>query len=127
MERGLGERKEFNAVGSSFTTCFSGFGNSVESVTGLSGILRKGNGGYNGYGGSNNNGKYGNSAISINNYYGSKMIGNDANGLTSVGNSDLLVFGYACKLYRDDVKALEIDQGKHLIAWMDDASLKIDR
>lgn len=40
---------------------------------------------------------------------------------------DLLVFGYACKIFRDDEKALHIDQGKHLIAWMGDSTLKIDR
>ncbi|KAK5638225.1 hypothetical protein RI129_012520 [Pyrocoelia pectoralis] len=42
-------------------------------------------------------------------------------------HEDLLVFGYACKLFRDDVKALYIDQGKHLIPWMGEDSLKIDR
>ncbi|CAD7086754.1 unnamed protein product [Hermetia illucens] len=40
---------------------------------------------------------------------------------------DLLVFGYACKIFRDDDKALHIDQGKHLIPWMGDEALKIDR
>ncbi|XP_046569786.1 splicing factor, suppressor of white-apricot homolog [Haliotis rubra] len=40
---------------------------------------------------------------------------------------DLFVFGYACKVFRDDEKASYIDQGKHLIPWMGDDRLMIDR
>ena len=39
----------------------------------------------------------------------------------------LFVFGYHCKLFRDDEKALAIDAGEHLIPWMGDESNKIDR
>ncbi|GAB0089808.1 hypothetical protein DMENIID0001_044250 [Sergentomyia squamirostris] len=41
--------------------------------------------------------------------------------------AELLVFGYQCHLFRDDEKAQFIDQGKHLIPWMNDNSIKIDR
>jgi len=40
---------------------------------------------------------------------------------------ELLVFGYACKLYRDDAKAIAEDSGVYLIPWMGDHSLMIDR
>ncbi|XP_055957621.1 splicing factor, suppressor of white-apricot homolog isoform X1 [Patella vulgata] len=40
---------------------------------------------------------------------------------------DLFVFGYACKVFRNDEKALYVDKGKHLIPWMGDERLMIDR
>uniref|UniRef100_UPI003AAFE2A7 splicing factor, suppressor of white-apricot homolog isoform X2 n=1 Tax=Centroberyx gerrardi TaxID=166262 RepID=UPI003AAFE2A7 len=41
--------------------------------------------------------------------------------------ADLLVFGYACKLFRDDERALFHEHGKHLIPWMGDKNIMIDR
>lgn len=42
-------------------------------------------------------------------------------------NEELFVFGYACKLFRDDDQALMVDGGKYMIPWMGDESLLIDR
>ncbi|KAK9503984.1 hypothetical protein O3M35_010433 [Rhynocoris fuscipes] len=53
----------------------------------------------------------------------SRAQGNDE----SDNKSDLLVFGYACKIFRDDEKAELIENGSHLIPWMGDEKLKIDR
>lgn len=41
--------------------------------------------------------------------------------------ADLLVFGYACKVFRDDERALSHDNDKHLIPWMGDKNIMIDR
>ncbi|XP_077593375.1 splicing factor, suppressor of white-apricot homolog isoform X1 [Stigmatopora nigra] len=41
--------------------------------------------------------------------------------------ADLLVFGYACKVFRDDERALYHENGRHLIPWMGEKSIMIDR
>lgn len=43
------------------------------------------------------------------------------------GHDDLLVFGYSCKLFRDNDKALYLEKGSHLIPWMGDDSVMVDR
>lgn len=40
---------------------------------------------------------------------------------------DLSVLGYSSKIFRDDEKAKELEQGKYLIPWMGDTSVTIDR
>ena len=40
---------------------------------------------------------------------------------------DLLVFGYSCKLFRDDDRALLVDAGQLLVPWMGRQDFPIDR
>eukprot|EP01137_Pigoraptor_chileana_P005108 Opistho-2@47753 len=40
---------------------------------------------------------------------------------------EMLVFGYSCSLFRDDNRALVMEEGKHLIPWMGERDLMIDR
>ena len=40
---------------------------------------------------------------------------------------ELFVFGYGCKVFRDDDQARLVDAGKYLIPWMGDEKLLIDR
>lgn len=42
-------------------------------------------------------------------------------------NEELFVFGYHCKLFRDDEQANMVDSGTYMIPWMGDEKLKIDR
>lgn len=46
---------------------------------------------------------------------------------TKSRNEELFVFGYACKLFRDDEQARMVDSGKYMIPWMGDEKLLIDR
>ena len=40
---------------------------------------------------------------------------------------ELIVFGYSCKLFRDDFSAKAIDRGQSLIPWNGDETVMIDR
>lgn len=40
---------------------------------------------------------------------------------------ELIVFGYSCKLFRDDFSAKAIDRGQSLIPWNGDENIMIDR
>ena len=42
-------------------------------------------------------------------------------------DNELLVFGYTCKLFRDEAKAILENSGQLLIPWMGDSSLMVDR
>ncbi|XP_071040849.1 splicing factor, suppressor of white-apricot homolog [Parasteatoda tepidariorum] len=42
-------------------------------------------------------------------------------------NEKLFLFGYSCKLFPPDEKAVYIEKGQHLIPWMGDKTLMIDR
>ncbi|KAH8339584.1 hypothetical protein KR074_012283 [Drosophila pseudoananassae] len=74
---------------------------------------------------------YGGSTINCNNNGGSGATAGSGAGYSNDSNRqpplELLVFGYACKIFRDDEKAREMDHGRQLIPWMGDVNLKIDR
>jgi hypothetical protein len=40
---------------------------------------------------------------------------------------ELIVFGYSCKLFRDDFSAKAIERGQSLIPWNGDENVMIDR
>ena len=46
---------------------------------------------------------------------------------TKEDEEDLIVFGYSCKLFRDDFSAKAIDRGQSLIPWNGDENVMIDR
>jgi hypothetical protein len=49
------------------------------------------------------------------------------NGHNEDKEEDLIVFGYSCKLFRDDFYAKAIDRGQSLIPWNGDENVMIDR
>ena len=59
----------------------------------------------------------------------SKGRGKRKQGTSSSSNKqeDLLVFGYECKFFKDDITAQNVNSGKTLIPWMGNSDLMIDR
>ena len=48
--------------------------------------------------------------------------------MAAVGEEEeLLVFGYACKLFRDNERAMQVENGDFLVPWMGDSSVLLDR
>ena len=40
---------------------------------------------------------------------------------------DLSVYGYECRLFRDDAMAAQVDAGGRLVPWQGDDGLRLDR
>jgi len=55
--------------------------------------------------------------------------GNQGKSSSSSNNKheELLVFGYECKFFRDDIVATDVNNGRTLIPWMGNNDLMIDR
>ncbi len=49
------------------------------------------------------------------------------NGHNEYKEEELIVFGYSCKLFRDDFFAKATDRGQSLIPWNGDENVMIDR
>jgi hypothetical protein len=49
------------------------------------------------------------------------------NGRNDSKEDELIVFGYSCKLFRDDFSAKAIERGQSLIPWNGDENVMIDR
>ena len=56
-----------------------------------------------------------------------RKVGQKDKRASSTNEDNLLVFGYACNVYCDDEKAVYLNEERHLIPWMGDESLLIDR
>ena len=60
-------------------------------------------------------------------YDGGNSKSTEKDEISSKPYDNLIVIGYQSKIFRDDLVAKYIEDGKHLITWMGDESLLVDR